>query len=265
MALSLSTGFLDSPFRAKDYDFSLQELFGSTPVGNKKWLKDHVRAGENQGPFQACTSFGVSQVIWINEGTFGVPADAKIYPSVHAGYYQGRARKWGYKSIFDIGSALHHVWEGWRHGGLISEDDLPFGSIDIDAKVPKHLYRESADKDWLQYRWVLDPPGSRARRIKQTIDHERALTMAVEVDKSFEQWQLSHGPWARKYSAEGSHLMAIFGYEEAGVWVANSHGPTFGEGGFILISWEQVENPESRGFSTAEFDMEKLEEFLKGG
>jgi hypothetical protein len=259
----LPTGFIDSPFRPKDLDFGLHELFGSRPVGAKKWLHDFAKHGLDQYGTESCTSFGGGQVIYVNQGTLGVPEDDRVFPSVNGSYFQSRARKWGYDKVFDIGSALHDFWEGCLDFGLISDKDLPFDPIKINDAPKPHLYRKASDNDFLKYRWILDPPGSRERRVRQTLDADLALTVAVEVDESFRQWQMSHGPWERKYSRLGSHLMGIVGYEEAGAWVINSHGPGFGEGGLILIDWAYIENPECRGFSTAEFDMNKLEKLLR--
>ncbi len=262
--MQFGTGFLDSPFNEKDYDFGLQDVFGSTPVGNENWrLKDLLTPTGNQFNTQSCTIWGAAEVMWVNQGAFGVPMDLRVFPSILSGYYRARARKWGYDAIFDVGSGLHHAWEAWRHGGIIREQDYPFDPSLVNAEPPPHLFRKAADEDWLNYRWMLDPPGSRERRIKQTIDHDRALTVAVEVDESFEQWQLSHGPWRRKYKAKGSHLMALWGYEAAGGWCKNSHGTKFGEGGLILVDWRYLESPECRGYSTAEFDVEKFVEFMQ--
>lgn len=259
----IPTGFIDSPFRPKDFDFGIHDLLGSRPVGVKKWLHDFAKHGLNQHWTESCTSFGGGQVIYINQGTLGIAESDRIFPSVNATYYQSRARKWGWESIFDIGSALHDFWEGCLNSGLVSDADLPFNPDKINEPPKPSLYRKAADNDFLRYRWILDPPGSRERRVKQTLDAGFALTAAVEVDEPFRQWQLSHGPWRRKSSRLGSHLMAMVGYEARGVWFVNSHGSDFGEGGLILIDWAYIENPECRGFSTAEFDMNKLEQLLR--
>lgn len=261
MADRIPTGFIDSPFRERDFDFGIHEMFGSTPVGTNKFLHEKVKHGQDQHWTQSCTSFGGGQVIHINFDTLGVPKDQNIFPSVNATYLQSRSRKWGYDNIFDVGSALHDFWEGCMDYGLVSDLDVPFDPNEINSHkyVGRKFYRKASDRDWLRYRWILDPPGSRSRRVRQTIDAGLALTVAVELDLSFRQWQLSHGPWSRKYSRDGSHLMAICGYEPLGVWVANSHGPDFGEGGLILIDWSYIEHPECRGFSTAQIDEEKIE------
>jgi len=259
----IPTGFIDSPFRPRDYDFGVHDLFGSAPVGNDKFLHDHAKHGLNQFGTSACTSFGVGQVVYVNSAALGVPDLLRVFPAVNGSYFQSRARKWGWENVFDVGSGLHDCWEGLLDYGMISDKDLPFdpGSIN-DAPLP-HLYRKAADNDWLKYRWVLDPPGSRSRRIKQTLDANYALTLAVEVDESFRQWQLSHGAWFRQAPRQGSHLMALIGYEAAGAWAVNSHGPDFGEGGLILISWAYIEHPECRGFSTAEINRAKIDAMLR--
>lgn len=82
--------------------------------------------------------------------------------------------------------------------------------------------------------------------------------MAVVVDQSFKQWQLSYGAWKRHGDPEGSHLIVIFGYDDAGVWCVNSYGADFGEGGLILVSWEYVESEEARGFTTTELNLAKF-------
>lgn len=258
----IPTGFIDSPFRPRDFDYGLHDLFGSAPVGNSKWLHDYAKHGQDQGPTESCTSFGGGQVVFINLATLGLQ-DIRVYPAVNASYFQSRARKWGYDRIFDVGSALHDFWEGLMDYHIISDKELPFDPRTINDAPNPALYRRAADRDWLTYRWLLDPPGSRRRRVQQTLDAGMSLTGAVEVDESFRQWQLSHGAWHRKGPRLGSHLMAMVGYENAGVWFVNSHGPHFGEGGLILVAWSYLESPECRGLSTAELDAAKLEKMIR--
>jgi hypothetical protein len=92
----------------------------------------------------------------------------------------------------------------------------------------------------------------------------RPVGIALRVDDSFLEWKPGDDPWVRRGPIRGGHDVTIVGFDTIGLSkkivfiVANSHGGGYGDHGYMLMSSEALESPESTYVCAVEIDPDRV-------
>ena len=254
--MKLGFGALDDTVDERDKLYPARDLVGATPVKTLAMeLIPHVYVDKrlgwcNQHHSSACVGYAITQTIWTYLSSLGIKQQ---YGSPIGLYFHAIARSRGWHSVTDDGSQPRHAWESIRELGLIPFSSHPIGASswgDVAARVCSHpapdCYRQAIDMDWIRYHWIMSYGAECKREMQQTLSSGRPFAASFTLGEDFFDWQLSNGPYRRKSKVAGYHYMPCVGYDQGGVWCANSHGIGFGQMGYVLISWDTMVSVETR-------------------
>ncbi|MCF3652450.1 C1 family peptidase [Synoicihabitans lomoniglobus] len=182
----------------------------------------------DQGQEGACTGFGLAAVINLLNHRAG--RDVRVSPRMlyemakRHDEWQGEGYNW---------SSCRGAIKGWYNMGVCREAAWPY-----EADQPGELTIDRA-KDAFNH-----TIGAYYRIKPDVVDFHAALN---EVGAIYASARVHQG-WRRTYTKNGripfkpgrtgGHCFAIVGYNAEGFWVQNSWGPTWGQGGLALWSYE---------------------------
>lgn len=142
-----------------------------------------------------------------------------------------------------LGRPPEHVW--------------PYDLSDLSSTHPKwrqrpplDAYRHAATDRAAKYRRIFEEGSARFDPIRRAIAFaEQPVIFGTLVGETLARSRdgsLIFQPDPAKERILGGHAMLIVGYDEGGVWVANSWGTGSGENGYLHLDWSYIGWDETR-------------------
>lgn len=220
-------------FRDRMFEPSLIEVPTMRPLRTYKQVGVPIL---DQGKEGACTGFGLATVIhYLLLTREVVPDKGQISPRM---LYEMARRYDEWPGENYSGSSARGAMKGWYKHGICSRKHWIYDEKDgkQDAKLYSQRYSDALRR----------PLGAYLR-----VNHKDIIAMhsaISEVEVLYATGQVHSGwdnvggdgliAWAEKNKVEGGHAFAIVGYDEKGLWLQNSWGEDWGDGGFAQISYD---------------------------
>lgn len=208
---------------------------------------------------QECVGWKMCQLVHIWCRARGIPP---ITPSPTGTYFGARARRYGWDGVWDGGCNPHEAFEHIAEAGIIPYDTWPHSIRKVNTNPDPNSYRKAADHKWLRPHWVRK---RRTETVKGLLASQYPVGSALRIGRCFEDWRPGDEPWQRHGPIIGGHDITLVGFDHYGprrdkvvLIGANSWGKTHGDNGFILISPEALESPETSYVCTVDIDREKM-------
>lgn len=179
----------------------------------------------------ACTGFGLAAVAhYLLHKRKIVPDRDQVSPHM---LYEMAKRYDEWRGRDYEGSSARGAMKGWhKHGvcalalwqGAQAESETHAQAVDA-AKRPLGAYFRVNHKDLVAMHAALAEVG--------------VLYATATVHTGWDEVKKADGriPYSADVTPTGGHAFAIVGYDEAGFWIQNSWGPSWGKGGFAQISY----------------------------
>ena len=248
-------GVVVEPFDSNTSRYSASALVGrgsSVPRSPMIDLVHIPRDGwQDQYDTESCCGAAIKQAVHIRQGMIGIPIDEIITPAELDIYYRGRASRVGWKNVVDIGANPVACWETLRPPkrlsgssvglGIVTYEDLPFDPDKVDVAPDPAIYRKSIDRDWLEYRWILESGSSRLVQLDALLRTGHPVTAGVTCDRSIMTWNPSQGPWRYTGPWRGIHYLCFIHVDDEGhYWAVGSWGHLYGMGGLHRIARDEM-------------------------
>lgn len=194
-------------------------------------------------PGSSCVGHGIAGGIYAKQGAAnaraGQPDRPRIFPAPLGIYYNARA-KGGYPTE-DAGSQPFLAYQGLSDYGYCAIEDWPSNDNNITKQLPAEAYRLAADQRVIQYYRIINDGEQACEEIRQAISQENPVTLALQVDLSFQQ--LSGGVWNGPQGAIlGGHYVWAVEYNFEYITICNSWGRGWGANGFGKLAWSVIAN-----------------------
>jgi hypothetical protein len=187
----------------------------------------------DQGQEGACVGHGVTEGF---RRTLQVNGQPDFAPSRQFAYWIARIDK-----LKDTGASIRNAFKAINIYGLCSEITFPYVAGDFAKVPPKNAFDEALKHKSITYESVP----LMQEYIQDAIYHGFPVVFGMEVYQSFMSSLTAETglvPMPKKNCEKmmGGHCMAMFDYDEEGVWVLNSWGADWGLNGFCHITWKMV-------------------------
>lgn len=186
----------------------------------------------NQGSEGACTGFGLATVAHYLLLRRTADAD-RVKVSARMLYEMAkRYDEWPGENY--SGSSARGAMKGWHKHGVCSEDLWPYDPASPDRRFTTERAGEAVNR----------PLGAYYR-----VNHKDLIAMHSAISEVGILYATGfvHQGW-NNLDAEGvipfpgnrlgGHAFAIVAYDDRGFWIQNSWGPSWGKGGFALITYD---------------------------
>ena len=192
-------------------------------------------------PGNSCVGHAIAGAIYAKEGAedtvAGEPNRARAFPAPLGIYYLAR-KKGGYPQD-DNGCQPRLAFEGLTDYGYCAIEDWPSVEVNILKQPPAEDFRLAADNRFVQYYRVVNDGGAACEDIRQALSKQNPVTLALQIDLSFEN--LKDGIWAGPTGAiAGGHYIWAVEYNFEYVTIANSWGHSWGVNGFGKVAWSAI-------------------------
>ncbi|MBR1554704.1 MAG: hypothetical protein IJ644_04840 [Oscillospiraceae bacterium] len=247
-----------------DETYSLPETFDL----RQKGLVSPVK---NQNPYGTCWAFAALNSLETNEMGRNPHVDYSEWHLAHYAYQGESAYPSGSENFLDEGGTLSQVvgmFTNWI--GPVSEEDYPyFGDTPDPNKPLKELQKEAllhvTDFHYYPMGYYDETRNQQIQQVKQAIYEGHAIYFATGFaaidDAPFRNYEYQSFYVPRDTSEyvdenfeAGAHAMSIVGWDDTfpadhftirpnrdGAWlVKNSWGESFGDGGYLWISYEDA-------------------------
>ena len=190
----------------------------------------HIR---HQGSSNACTGFALAACIDRLIIESGRQANDQPVTVSALMLYENARRFDEWPGEDDLGSSCRGAIKGWYNMGVCSEVLYPF-----DPKT-KPRYTIDAAKDARN-----NTIGAYYRLGTRISDYHAALTevgaiyCSANVHKGWNRPHRETGRITPGHTVDGAHAFAIVGYDDAGFWIQNSWGASWGKNGTALWAYE---------------------------
>lgn len=217
----------------------------SIAVSPRAWmLPNDPRAVKDQKQSNACTGFALATVIETLLARGDRPAEQISGYMLYS--MARRYDEWSDNDDTDTGSSLRGALKGWtRHGAslarLWTKQTMPAATNDPDTdwwldavKRPLGTYYRIAPKEIRDIHIALAEAGV-VYASAMVHDGWSALSNGAPTEPPTQIAQLRKIAPAR---GQAGHAFAIVGYSDAGFVVQNSWGPSWGHGGFAILTYD---------------------------
>ena len=233
--------------KPSDDDRHISERLGLSlgSVPESASIRQHVISVLDQGGVQSCVSNAVAQAIRICQRVQGVQTP----PLLSRLALYSWARAFDGEQTIDGGTRVRNAWLAMAKLGFPRETAWPYDEAAVNQPVPLEAVRESVDQRYALGGFFRIPSvgASLASYIRKAITEQHPVVFGTRVDNAI--MTLPAGTYYRRTSPEvGGHALCIVGYTPDGVEVANSWGPLWSDGGFGLVSWEQILSDDADDF-----------------
>ena len=195
-------------------------------------LKDKILAPDDltildQKSEGACTGFALAAAI-----NFLLSRSNKAYTVSPRMLYEMARRHDEWPGEEYDGSSIRGAIHGWKYMGVCSETMWPYrlgknkGTFSIDAA-------KDARKTTLGAYYRVHPVVS---QYHAALNETGILTVSAKIHRGWEN--LKNGKINHQKNTVGGHAFVIVGYNQNGFWVQNSWGPSWGNHGIALWSYE---------------------------
>lgn len=203
-------------------------------------LSDYRNAGVpilDQGTDGACAGFGLATVCNYLLRTRKVRSDAvnvspwMLYQMAQQSDPHDASAAYGTPTNPDVGASCRSAMKGWSQNGVCQSDFWskngpckPVASLVVDARLrPLGAYFRVNHKDLVSMHTALA--------------EVRILYASALLHRG---WYDTKADGAIPFSTEriGGHAFAIVAFDKGGLWIQNSWGVKWGEGGFGYISYD---------------------------
>ncbi|HTR50969.1 MAG TPA: C1 family peptidase [Kofleriaceae bacterium] len=144
----------------------------------------------------------------------------------------------------DNGSYVEHVLGMMKSHGVDTQTDYEPMQFDLDcATQPTSAQKSNAGRFKITGYKQSNLSGGVQKAIEATLAAGRPAILSIQVYPEFDGATSSSylvGPPSDGESSRGGHAIAAFAYDENGVWILNSWGTGWGNGGWAELSWEFV-------------------------
>lgn len=233
-------GFQPSPKDPKDW--KIEKLMGVgfdetllTPASHD--FRDKNHAILNQLSTQSCVGHCIAQAAYTAMNVAGRTGEYLFLPSPLKIYYDSRANHDAEK--VDEGTRFSAAFCGMRKFGLCPNDLWPLDVAKVNKQPPWRAYRAAADYRWLDGYYLISQTGTaRCQRVKEALAKSLSIVFGMAVDAGFKKTKGRYG--VPTGPIIGRHGMCISGYDQEGIWVPNSWGTGYGDGGYVHLDWDVV-------------------------
>jgi hypothetical protein len=217
-------------FRDRMYEASLYEVPTEIELSAyQKWRVPIL----NQGTEGACTGFGLATVAnYLLRRRKVVP---DVTPVSARMLYEMAKRYDEWPGEAYDGSSARGAMKGWHKHGICSEGCWPYKPVKSNTggltqertsdalKRPLGAYYRVNHKDLVSMHAAMAEVGAlyATASVHEGWDH---VTRTGDI------------PFTKKML--GGHAFALVAYDQAGFWIQNSWGPTWGKGGYARISYD---------------------------
>lgn len=216
-------------FRDRMFQPGLVDVPVRIDLHNYKKLKIPVW---HQGKSWACTGFALATVVHYMLRRRAIHPDWTIVSP--AMLFEMARRHDEYPGGQFLGSSARGAMKGWYYHGVCSAESWPYRGMRTDGR----LTRERAED-----------AGRRPLGVYLRVDHRDLVAMhsalaevgiLYAVGNVHEGWLKpgADGKIAHGKPLQGSHAVAIVGYNEHGFWFQNSWGQSWGDGGFGFLPYD---------------------------
>lgn len=207
----------------------------------KEKLKDYRSLVLDQGSDFSCTGYGLACVI--NFARWGKAGWQPNLPSVSARMLYNYARRYDeYEGEDYDGSSCRGALKGWFNHGVCLEEDWP------DHQQPRFDYAKRAMQNTLGVYYRIEVKSitdMQAAILQANAIYVSAFThdgwVALEKDKASRALPTHDNLPAIEFDGRPSrtdgHAFAMVGFNTRGFIVQNSWGPSFGIGGFAVLTY----------------------------
>lgn len=187
----------------------------------------HILDQKSEG---ACTGFALAAAINFTYKKMGEP----IRVSARMLYEMAKRNDEWPGEDYD-GSSLRGVIHGWKNMGVCQEDAWKYTARDKDLTIER---AKLARNHTIGAYYRLKPNKT---DFHAALNETGVIIVSANVHKG---WDNPSKGIIKKYKkTNGGHAFAIVGYNEQGFWIQNSWGPSWGDNGLALWTYEDwIEN-----------------------
>jgi hypothetical protein len=216
-------------FRDQMFSPTLVEVPRRIPLGAYREVGVPIL---NQGSEGACTGFGLATVAHYLLLRRTADADRVKVSSRMLYEMAKRYDEWPGENY--SGSSARGAMKGWHKHGVCSEDLWPYDPANPDRRFTTERAGEATNR----------PLGAYYR-----VNHKDLIAMHSAIAEVGVLYATGfvHDGWNNlddegvipfPGNRLGGHAFAIVAYDDRGFWIQNSWGPTWGNGGFALITYD---------------------------
>jgi hypothetical protein len=249
---------------------SVQEVAFPLSCSNEKLLYQRPTGRDDlpevllQYSTQTCVAQQAAEAVWCEQRRLGIHAEDCMLISPAATYYAGLRREHGKEGILvDMGSRPRDVWAAMRELGTAAWEDCPLVESNLNVVTdgpPPGAWMGASDPEYVtDLRYDTVSLSDRPDMIRRSIIAGHCVGIGLTLSASFEDIQDDQTIWAGRFSEPivGRHMVHVYAYDEAGVWIQNwwrQWGNALGRG---RLSWDVITSPETTDFVTAVLDLTK--------
>jgi hypothetical protein len=184
----------------------------------------------DQGQEGACTGFGLAAVI-----NLLLTLRGEKTREVSSRMLYEMAKKYDEWEGEDYaGSSCRGAIRGWNSMGVCSNDLAPYEVNQQDWAMDIGQAKDARITTLGAYYRV----GRRLSDFHAAINEAGALYVSAQVHDGWQGSEIKNGTIPFNSGSIGGHAFAIVGYNSKGFWVQNSWGPTWGNNGIALWTYE---------------------------
>lgn len=244
-------GYLPDPIDTRDRTF--EALVRSRPMQSPKPSVDwRARVPQilNQGDLGSCVAHAVLGAIRLRQVL--VRRDIPKLGN-RLGVYWG-ARAYIGMQQHDSGSHIRDAFRFINAHGYMPEDETKNGYAIAKFREPptpeeQHRMFDQRDKGQgkVSYYRIFGTGFDRQENLKVAMSNGVVPVLGTSTTAEFLHYGGGILPKPSDHIREtGGHAFYLCGYDKECVYVANSWGRDFGEGGFMRLAWDMIEWPETR-------------------
>ena len=216
-------------FRDRMYEATLYEV--PTQIDLREYNKWKVPI-LNQGTEGACTGFGLATVAnYLLRRRKVVPDPTLVSARM---FYEMAKRYDEWPGEAYEGSSARGAMKGWHKHGICADTRWPYKSTTKSRGLTEEKTSDALKRPLGAYYRVnhKDLVAMHAAMAEVGI-----LYVTASVHDGWDRVDSKGNiPFSKK--SLGGHAFAIVAYDQAGLWIQNSWGPTWGKGGFARISYD---------------------------
>ncbi|MFQ5525830.1 MAG: C1 family peptidase [Thermoanaerobaculia bacterium] len=183
----------------------------------------------DQGREGACTGFGLAAVI--NSQLAERGSDRLVSPRM---LYEMAKKYDEWKGEEYSGSSCRGAIRGWHSMGVCRDELAPYRASEQGWSLEINQAKDARATTLGAYYRVR----KRLSDYHAAINEAGALYASAQVHKGWQRGSVTDGKIPFKSGTIGGHAFAIVGYNHEGFWVQNSWGPSWGDNGIALWSYE---------------------------
>lgn len=230
-------GHLPNPADARDY--KLNPLIGAVSAPASIDYTKYIDQVRDQLQTDCCVAEALARALHIKRQLQG--AISPKYPSVQATYAMARDFSNPGQPLVDGGTYPRNACRALQLVGVCSEDVMPFDPATINAQPSWMQLRAGIDSKLSAY-YAIDPTNTLATALRQAMAAGYIPNIALLVGSDFSNFTGS-GIMTSLGASTGGHMLCCAGYDSASIWIVNSWGTTWGNGGLARIADSVVNGP----------------------